>query len=481
MSVRAGRRPSQQQPPAPAAAHRSPPGGRHVLPFDHGASFRLTGQPGALVQDVINIGADAVFVATAISYGFEEERGRELLLRPPKGPAAGSHWVPGDVTLGQFPVDALMDGVRLAPRFERIALTPDDAATPELLDEPLAAQQLDLAFERIKHVGGGASSSDDLSFLFTLTDSASGRELQDSPAHNLASLGGADGQRPFRPLAQPVTFLPRSTVRVQVEERSFDRRGTLFMVLHGYKVLGGSACPEPAPGALAVRFVPPPAGSAIPFDYIASVPLTGRRGHRQETEIPISADGDFVATSIGYGLAAEDRSVVIDFAAVDRIVDAALAKRIRDHTNALNGAGPARPGDRRFALGNLPLRAFGPLALRDGFRLRPEYVRLAIDGTGRLATLTVDQIRLMFESLNRPEDVSFRYTISDTGSGTDLQNEPLHNVAGLGIANGDRPFKRLALPMHLLPRSSLRITVQEGFGRGRLFFAFHGFKRMERA
>ena len=35
--------------------------------------------------------------------------------------------------------------------------------------------------------------------------------------------------------------------------------------------------------------------------------------------------------------------------------------------------------------------------------------------------------------------------------------------------------------MHLLPRSTLRITVQEGFGRGRLFFAFHGFKRMERA
>lgn len=477
MSVRPGRMRPQQQPPGAGPAR---PGGPRVLPFDHGASFRLAGRPGAVVQDVINIGADAVFVATAISYGFEEERGRELRLRPPRGPAAGSHWVPGDVTLGQFPVDALMDGVRLAPRFERIALTSDDAATPELLEEPLAPQQLDAAFERVRHVGGGASSSDDLSFLFTLTDSASGRELQDAPAHNLASLGGADGQRPFRPLAQPVTFLPRSTVRVQVEERSFDRRGTLFVVLHGYKVLGGSACPEPVPGALAVRFVPPPAGSAIPFDYVASVPLTGRPGNRLETEIPISADGDFVATSIGYGLAPEDR-LEIDFAAVDRIVDPGLAKRIRDHTNTLNNAGPARPGDRRFALGNLPLRAFGALALREGFRLRPEYVRLALDGSGRLATVTVDQILRMFESLNRPEDVSFRYAISDTGSGTDLQNEPLHNVAGLGIANGDRPFKRLALPMHLLPRSTLRITVLERFGRGRLFFAFHGFKRMERA
>lgn len=487
MSARAGRiRPLQPQPADPRG-RPAPSGGRRVLPFDHGASFALTGRPGAVVQDVINIGADAVFVATSISYGFEEERARDLAIDAGAEQHAAGRWLPGDVTLGQFPIDALIDGVRLAPRFERLALTADDTSTPELLDEPLALQQLEAAFQRVTRVGGGASSSDDLSFLFTLTDSASGRELQDAPAHNLASLGGADGQRPFRPLAQPVTFLPRSTVRVQVEERSFDRRGTLHIVLHGYKVLSSSACPEPAPGALSVRFVPPAAGAAIPFDYVASVALTGRQGHRLDTEIPVSADGDFIATAVGYGLAAEDRSIAIDRAALDEIGDAGLGTRIADATAALNPfdtrtmSAASWPDSVRFALGNLPLRALGGAALREGFRLRPEYVTLALDGAGGLATLTLAQIARVFESINRPEDVSFRYTIADSGSGTDLQNEPLHNVAGLGIANGQRPFKRFALPLHLLPRSTLRITVQEGFGRGTLFFAFHGFKRTEQA
>ena len=49
-----------------------------VIPYDVGATFRITGRPGNLVQDVINISTDGVFVAVGIGYGFEEDRERPL-------------------------------------------------------------------------------------------------------------------------------------------------------------------------------------------------------------------------------------------------------------------------------------------------------------------------------------------------------------------------------------------------------------------
>lgn len=487
MPARAGR----VRPAAPSAAPARPAwaGGRHVVPFDHAATFALRGQPGRVVQDVINIGPDGVFVATAIGYGFEEDRARALPVVATQAQRSAGHWLPGDVTLGQLALDALIDGLRLDPRYDRLAITPDADGgarngSAELLDEPLALAQLEQAWQRLRSTGGNAR--EELSFLFTLADSASGRELQDAPAHNLASLGLSSGERPFRPLAQPVQFMPRSTVRVQVEERSFDRQGTLFIVLYGYKVMSSSVCPEPMQRAVQALITPPPIDQSVPFDYVASLQLSGRPGNRLETEIPISAEGAFIATAIGYGLAAEERSIAIDWAARDAVDDPALKARI-DTFFIVNNIDPLTtppaqwPPGAFYALADLPLRCLGATALRDGFRIRPEYVNLALDGSGGLGALSGAQIERLFESLNRPEDVSFRYTIFDTGIGTNLQSQPLHNIAGLGIANGDRPFKRLALPMQLFPRSTLRIGVEEGFGRGTLYIAFHGFKRLDAA
>jgi hypothetical protein len=82
----------------------------------------------------------------------------------------------------------------------------------------------------------------------------------------------------------------------------------------------------------------------------------------------------------------------------------------------------------------------------------------------------------MFQLLNQPEDVRFVYSIADAGTGRDLQNRPIFNVAGLGIANGDRPFRILHKPMMFLPRSTIRVQVREVFGRGRLFLVFQGYK-----
>jgi hypothetical protein len=80
-----------------------------------------------------------------------------------------------------------------------------------------------------------------LDFKYSIVDSGSGRELQNRPIHNIGGLGEPNGERPFRALAKPMLFMPRSTVRFEVEEITNDGTTTaaeLYIVLHGYKMLG---------------------------------------------------------------------------------------------------------------------------------------------------------------------------------------------------------------------------------------------------
>jgi hypothetical protein len=128
-------------------------------------------------------------------------------------------------------------------------------------------------------------------------------------------------------------------------------------------------------------------------------------------------------------------------------------------------------------LEHLPLGMLPNDALLDGLRVKPQFVRLAFENSGELShKLPLAAADQLFERLNRPEDVSFRYTIFDSGRGRELQNQPLHNIAGLGIADGDRPFKKLARSMVFLPRSTIRVRVEERFGRGTLFVVLQGYK-----
>jgi hypothetical protein len=447
----------RQAPPTPT---RRPPstapsaGAGTVIPYDYAATFELTGRPGNLIQDVINISQEGVFVAVAIGYGFEEERGRPIDVSG----VTGNTFIPGNITLNQIPADALIEGFRVNPRFESLVFRWEQtlggsARVTGFADQPLPANLFkrikiddDTLFQKVK-------SPKEISFLFSMVDSSSGRELQDEPTHNIASLGTSNGERPFRFLAQPLSFLPRSTLRLQVIERSQDTRGTLFIVLYGYKLFSPAGCPEPLVRTLRGPFVCPtesignPSDRVIPFDYVASVELTGQPGNLLDTEIPINVEGGFVSTALGYGLAAEERDVLIQVRG--DIVD----------------------------LSQLLLGAFSPNALRDGIRIRSNFVRIAFQNDGKLnRSLPAGLANQIFESLNRPEDVSFRYTIFDGGSGRELQNQPLNNIAGLGIATGERPFKKFARPMIFLPRSTIRLGIEERFGRGRLFLVFQGYK-----
>jgi hypothetical protein len=456
------------RPPAPGGSEGM------IIPYDHAATFELTGRPGNIVQDVINVASDGVFVATAIGYGFEEQRARPInnpapALAPAPAPGASPLVIPGDVALGELPLTALIEGFRINPQLAQLVFS---AAPNRAFSKQPIARELFFGSAQDRGVIERVKPPEDISFFFSIVDSDTGREFQDQPAHNLASLGKSNGERPFRLLARPLSFMPRSTLRLQISERTEGAQGTLFIVLYGYKILGAACQPETAvrnwraaPQGCPVETFGEVDARAIPFDYVTTFDLTGNPDRVVEDEISVSVEGGFVATSVGYGLAVEETGVSVtipDPGSLSGPLQAAVQR-----WRANNG----------INLSEFPLQFFPPDALLDGVRIRQNFLRVALGANGSLADrLPFTLIGRVFERLNRPEDVSFRYAIFDGGTGHELQNRALNNVAGLGIANGDRPFKKLARPMSFLPRSTIRVQVKEQFGRGTLFIAFQGYK-----
>jgi hypothetical protein len=175
------------------------------IPYDHVATFRLTGVPGNRVQDVINVSVDGAFVAAAIGYSFIPAPLRLALNRT------------GDLNV---PVDARLAG---ASAFAEPAIEGDARGLVQAMFRCLMVRLCGIDFK------------------YSIIDSSVGRELQNLPIHNIAGLGKADGDRPFRPMARPMLFMPRSTIRIEVQEVSslpIHKGAELFIVLHGYKILG---------------------------------------------------------------------------------------------------------------------------------------------------------------------------------------------------------------------------------------------------
>jgi hypothetical protein len=135
----------------------------------------------------------------------------------------------GALTAGLEKIGAdLTGGFRLNPNFAALATA----------DPPLDQQAAGLgqAFET------GAVAAEEASFRYSIDVVSTGRELQNKEIHNIAGLGIANGDRPFRPFAKPMMFDPRSSIRIQITEIS-GPPGTLFIVLQGYKMLGTGRIP----------------------------------------------------------------------------------------------------------------------------------------------------------------------------------------------------------------------------------------------
>jgi hypothetical protein len=182
------------------------------IPYDYVAKFKLRGdQPGNRVQDVINISVEGTFVAVAIGYSFIPAKPQapipaEINFPDPENPAAAADLSDAGLILSNL----MKPSESELGRFAQCLL--------------------------VRLCG--------IHFKYSIIDSGTGRELQNQPIHNIAGLGEASGERPFRPLAKPMMFMPRSTIRIEIEEISKGPiyiNAELFIVLHGYKILGYGA------------------------------------------------------------------------------------------------------------------------------------------------------------------------------------------------------------------------------------------------
>jgi hypothetical protein len=115
--------------------------------------------------------------------------------------------------------------------------------------------------------------------------------------------------------------------------------------------------------------------------------------------------------------------------------------------------------------------------LTRGFRLNPDAVTLAT------ADLPLDQLsegtrgRIFETGCVAAEEVSFLYSLDVGNTGREYQSRSIHNIAGLGIANGDRPMRPFAKPMVFEPRSFIRLQIEELSGPpGTLFIVLQGYK-----
>jgi hypothetical protein len=226
--------------------------GRRTIPFDYAFRYELTGRPGNVINKTVTVSIEATFVAVSIGYGVLPKV--TPIVFGPKPPDIIITATSAKQSLRNIDLGAILDSLdaklretsRLLKResvaeavFKNgIKLNPDIAefALQNGGNIPLDSSALASLFQAV------AAAPENIQFLYSIFDEGSGREFQSEPVLNIAGLGISNGDRPFRYFAQPITFAPQSTIRMEVREVS-DFKGELHVALHGYKVLGGAGTP----------------------------------------------------------------------------------------------------------------------------------------------------------------------------------------------------------------------------------------------
>src|SRR6266404_582069 len=225
---------------------------RRTIPYEYAFRFSLTGVPGTTLSSTVTVSIESAYVAVSIGYGVIPDSSPVRFGVPEdrfdkfRGEATFDQITLGDLVnslarannedgtraargLGPQTAVNLINGFRLNPRFAQRILLGQGSV-------PLDQQVLGAMFESV------SAPADQVQFLYSLRDEGTGREFQSEPILNIAGLGISNGDRPFRYFAQPITFAPRSTIRMEIKEVS-DFTGALHVALHGYKVLGGAGTP----------------------------------------------------------------------------------------------------------------------------------------------------------------------------------------------------------------------------------------------
>ncbi len=225
---------------------------RRTIPFDHSLLFDLDGKLNAFHKFDVTVSIEAAFVAVSIGYGVIPTVPPIKFAAPPLTPLPPSTATPSTLSTIFPAIDFLAKALGEGGQFGRGQIGPNtagvlsngvrlnpDIAERVLLASPISTLAPDILENLFQAV---AAPPDQVQFLYAIYDVGTGRAFQDRPILNIAGLGIANGDRPFRYFAQPITFAPRSTIRMEVTEKS-EFSGKLHVVLHGYKVLGGAGTP----------------------------------------------------------------------------------------------------------------------------------------------------------------------------------------------------------------------------------------------
>lgn len=214
----------------------------------------------------------------------------------------------------------------------------------------------------------------------------------------------------------------------------------------------------------------------IPFDYAFRFALTGRPDQAHKSTVRVSIEASFVAVAIGYGVVPRRDPIRFgpttqeDFGAADlatlkrgggvpfdqlklQWISNSLRRRLREEEAASLSSGEPTPARQRAA-------DFQEVVTR-GFRINAGLAdRFA--ALGPAANVDFATLGDLFEEI--PPDgvaVQFLYQLVDEGTGRAFQSDPILSTAGLGIHDGDRPFRRFAVPITFDPLTSIRMDVVE--------------------
>ena len=229
------------------------------IPFDYAFRFKLLGQPDNVINAIVTVSIEAAFTAVSIGYGVIPKV--DPIVFGPELDETSERSL-ASVELGEIinGLDAKLTGTSTILKGEtgpEAVLKNGIKLNSQVAEAVLANPGLQLPndiFTRLFQVVG--SPPELIQFKYAIFDEGSGREFQSEPILNIAGLGSAGGERPFRHFAKPIVFGPRSTIRMEVTEVS-DFIGELQVSLHGYKVLGGQNSPtavsQSRPGPLRRR------------------------------------------------------------------------------------------------------------------------------------------------------------------------------------------------------------------------------------
>jgi hypothetical protein len=210
----------------------------------------------------------------------------------------------------------------------------------------------------------------------------------------------------------------------------------------------------------------------IPFDVAFRYDLTGQVGNVQRKVVTVSIEAWFVAASIGYGV-------------VPRVRELRFGPPLPGGGNIPVSLRTVTFGDVIDSLSavfgeRLPRGEVGPqtaAVLTNGLKLADSKRTSALLGAAA-AQLDGNALATLFQPVAAPADrVQFRYALFDDATGREFQSEPILNIAGLGAADGGRPFRYFARPIRFAPRSTIRLEItEESAFIGELHVSLQGYK-----